>query len=40
MSEGWLMNTAWCRYEIHFYIRGLGNMNGMDSTWNTNEDGL
>ena len=34
------MNMAWCRYKIHFYIRGLGMMNKMDSIWNTNEDGL
>jgi len=40
MSEGWLMNMAWCRYEIHFYFRGLGMMNERDSTWDTNEDGI
>jgi len=39
MSEGWLINMAWCRYEIHLYARGLGRMNGMDSIWNTNEEG-
>jgi len=27
------MNMAWCQYEIHLFIRGLGRMNGMDSTW-------
>jgi len=35
----WLMDMAWCWYEIHLYLRGLGRMNEMDSTWNTNEDG-
>jgi len=27
---GWLViKVAWCRYKIHFYIRGLGRM-----SWN------
>jgi len=34
------MNMAWCQYKIHFYIRGLGRMNVMDSIWNKNENGL
>jgi len=42
MRHEWrlVMNMAWCWYEIEFYIRGLGRMNAMNSTWITNEDGL
>jgi len=34
MSEDWLMNVAWCRYETHSYFRGLR------LTWDTTEDGI
>jgi len=30
MSEDWLMNMTWCRYETHSYFRGLRLVNERD----------